>query len=218
MKILLLGATGRTGRKLLEQALARNHCVHALVRDPAKIITRHRELRLFTGSPLDKDCLREAMQGCEAILSALNISRSSDWPWARLRTPVNFLSTVMQNLVGLAPQMGIQRIIFISAWGVAETRADIPGWFRWFIEHSNIRFPYEDHERQEMFVKNSSLNWTGIRAAGLTNFKNNKQVLVSFDNNPRPRLTISRNNLAAFMLETLEQNLYSRQLPVVSEK
>lgn len=202
----------------MEQALARSHCVHALVRDPAKMTTRHHELRLFTGSPLDKDCLQKAMQGCEAILSALNISRTSDWPWARLRTPVNFLSTVMQYLIELAPQQGINRIIFISAWGVAETRQDIPGWFRWFIENSNIRYPYADHERQENLVQQSSLDWTGIRAAGLTHFKNKKQVLVSFHNQPPPRLTISRNNLASFMLDTLEQNLYSRQLPVVSEK
>jgi putative NADH-flavin reductase len=218
MKILLLGATGRTGLKLLEQALARNHCVHALVRDPAKITTRHNQLHLFTGSPLDKDCLRKAIQGCEAVISALNISRTSDWPWAGLRTPVNFLSTVMQYLIELAPQQAINRVIFISAWGVAETRQDIPGWFRWFIEHSNIRYPYADHERQENLVQQTSLDWTGIRAAGLTNFKNKKQVQVSFNNQPKPRLTISRNNLAAFTLEALERNLYSRQLPVLSEK
>ena len=37
MRILLLGATGRTGRFLLEQALGRGHIVHALVRDRQKI-------------------------------------------------------------------------------------------------------------------------------------------------------------------------------------
>ena len=90
MKILLLGATGRTGLHLLRQSLERGHIVHALVRDKRKIKMSHKNLMLSEGSPSDKDLLDNAMKGCEAILSALNISRKSDWPWAKLRTPNNF--------------------------------------------------------------------------------------------------------------------------------
>lgn len=217
MKILLLGATGRTGRHVLQQALERGHLVHALVRDNTKVATTHSNLILFEGSPIDKAALENAMQGCEAILSALNISRYNDWPWAKLRTPKDFLSSVMKLIVELAPKHTIQRIIFTSAWGVAETRKDIPGWFRWFIENSNIKYPYDDHARQEELLKQTNLQWTAIRAAGLTNFKTKKPVIVSFNNDPKPHLTISRRNIAAFILESLEKNLYVREMPVVSE-
>lgn len=217
MKILLLGATGRAGKHLLQQSLERGHIVHALVRDKSKVTITHDHLTLFEGSPGDKAELDNAMKGCEAILSALNISRYNDWPWTRLRTPKDFLSSTMKLIIELMTKHNIQRIIFTSAWGVAETRRDIPGWFRWFIENSNIKYPYDDHARQEELLKPTNLQWTAIRAAGLTNFKTKSRVIVSFNNTPKPHLTISRRNVAAFMLDALEKNLYVREMPVVSE-
>ena len=124
----------------------------------------------------------------------------------------------MKLIIELAPPHQINRIVFTSAWGAAETRKDIPGWFRWFIEHSNILYPYEDHARQEELLKQTSLEWTGIRAVGLINSKRKKKIIVSFNKEPKPRLTVGRFGLAAFMLDVLEQNLYVRQLPVISEK
>ena len=217
MHLFLLGATGRTGKHILQQALERGHKVNVLVRDRRKIQDDHPLLSIWEGNPLDGVSLKNAMVGCQAIISALNISRTSDWPWAKLRTPKDFLSSVMKLLIKLAPENGVKRIIFISAWGVAETRKDIPGWFRWFIDHSNIRYPYEDHERQENLLKNTSLEWTAIRPAGLTNFKKPKNIIISIDNSPRPHLTISRKNLACFIIDTVERQLYPRNAPVISE-
>jgi putative NADH-flavin reductase len=218
MRILILGATGRTGRHLLEQALQRGHIINVLVRNKNKIIINGHRVTVYEGSPLDKTVLGNAMQECEAIVSALNISRTSDWPWAKLRSPKDLLSETMKKIIDLAPQHTIQRIIFISAWGVAETRKDIPGWFRWLIEHSNIRYPYEDHARQEELLKQTFLQWTSVRPAGLTNSKKKKEIIVSLNNNPKPSLMISRLNVAVFMLDVLEKNLYVGERPVISGK
>jgi nucleoside-diphosphate-sugar epimerase len=218
MRVLILGATGRTGKHVLEQALLRGYHVHVLVRDKSKLSPDHGHLTLFEGSPADIGALDNAMKGCEAILSTLNISRVNDFPWAGLRTPGDFLSSVMKTIVELMPKHSIKRIIFTSAWGVAETRKDIPGWFRWFIEHSNIRYPYDDHAKQEELLKQTSLQWTAVRAVGLTNSKNNKEVMVSLNNHPRPKILISRRHVAAFMLDTLEKNSYIGEMPVVWEK
>ncbi len=218
MKIFLLGATGRTGKHILAMALQRGHTVHALVRNKQKIKLSHPHLHLLEGDPADKTKLNEAMQDCGAIINALNISRTSDWPWSKLKTPKDFLSTVGKHITELAPAHSISRYLFISAWGVAETKKDIPGWFRWFIDNSNIRYPYLDHERQEAIIKQSSLNFTAIRPAGLTNFKKKKDIIVSRNNHPKPKLTISRRNLAGFVLDVLEKGLYAREMVVVSEK
>jgi putative NADH-flavin reductase len=218
MRILILGSTGRTGEHLLEQALQHSHIVNALVRDKNKITINNPHLTVFEGSPLDKTVLENAMKGCVAILSALNVSRKSDWPWAKLRSPKDLLSETMKNIIELAPKNNIQRIVFTSAWGVGETKKDIPGWFRWFIDHSNVRYPYLDHERQEDLIKQTSLQWTSVRAAGLTNGKKIKEILVSINNKPKPHLTINRRSFAAFMLDVLEKNLYVREMPVISKK
>jgi putative NADH-flavin reductase len=218
MKLFLLGATGRTGRHVLEQALKRGHIIHALVRDKQKVKLASPNLILFEGTPSDKAMLQQAMTGCEAILSALNISRNNDFPWAKLRTSKTFLSDLMRDLVEIAPRHKINRIIFTSAWGAAETKKDIPGWFRWFIDNSNIRYPYLDHARQEELVKQSSLDFTSVRAAGLINTKKEQEIIVTFNNMPKPTLLISRLSVAKFMLDVLEKNLYRREMPVISAR
>lgn len=218
MRILLLGATGRTGKLLLEQALNHGHIVHVLVRNKQKIPLQKFNLLLFEGSPADRDALDDAMRGCDAILNVLNISRKYEFPWAGLRTPKDFLSVTMRNIVELSAKNKVRRIVFTSAWGVSETKKDLPRWFRWLVDNSSIRYPYQDHERQEEIIKNSNLDWTAVRPVFLTNSNNHKEIVVGEDGQAKPRLYLSRRNLAAFMLEVLEKNSYLCQAPVVSEK
>jgi len=218
MRILLLGATGRTGKLLLEQALHHGHIVHTLLRDKQKVPFEKYNLLLFEGSPADKEALDKAMQGCEVVVSVLNISRKYEFPWAGLRTPKDFLSVTMKNIIELSAKNHIRRIVFASAWGVSETKKDLPGWFRWLLDHSNLRYPYQDHEKQEGLVENSHLDWTAVRPVFLTNSHHPKEIMVSLNGESQPRLYLSRRNLAAFMLEVVEKNLYLCQAPVVSER
>lgn len=215
MTILLLGATGRTGKWLLTRSLELGYTVHVLVRDKNKLAVNSPHLHVFEGTPTDGVALRAALDGCDAVVSALNISRHSDFPWSKLRTPVRFLSDTMSLLVGLCRELSVTRILIVSAWGVADTRPDIPGWFRWFIDHSNIGPAYADHERQEKILMESALEWTSIRPVGLTNSLKEKPVRTSANNHPKPSLTISRKGLADFMVAELEQKKFLRQAAVV---
>jgi putative NADH-flavin reductase len=218
MHILILGPTGRTGRLLVDEALKRGHKVSVVVSHEYRLKTDPKLLTVHEGTPLNKYTLSTAMKGCDAILSTLNISRTSDFPWASLRTGEEFLSLSMKNIIEAAAEQNIKRIIITTAWGVGETRKDIPFWFRFLIDHSNIRYPYLDHERQENMLIKSDMNYTIVRPAALTDSKENKPIKVSIDNSPKPSLTISRMNTASFMLDVLEQDLYHRQCPVISEK
>ncbi|TRX56209.1 hypothetical protein FNH22_16350 [Fulvivirga sp. M361] len=184
MMILLLGGTGRTGKLVLEEAVKRGYLVNCLVRDPTRLERDHASINFFKGSPNQMSDLKQSMYGCEAIISVLNISRTPDFPWARLRTPVTFLSDVMHNVIELAEQEGIKRIIVCSAWGVAETKRDVPAWFNWFINNSNIGFAYKDHEKQEELLKKSNLRWTIVRPTGLTNSKKEQKVIESYYGRP----------------------------------
>lgn len=216
MQILILGATGRTGKQLLDLALLKGYAVNVLVRDKNKLKSTSAQLNVFEGIPTDPLMLGKAMYGCQAVLSTLNVSRSSDFPWAKLRTPTDFLSATMKNIISLAGKTGIKRIIVVSAWGVNETRKEIPGWFRWMIDHSNIRYPYLDHGIQEELLKATTLDWTILRPSGLNNSKKEKKVKVSFNANPKPGLMISRLMVAKFMLDTLQNHSYIRQSPTIS--
>ena len=200
MRILLLGATGRTGILVLKEALAQSYEVNCLSRNSERIEKRE-GLTVFEGNPTNKADLEKAIEGCDFVLSVLNISRKSDFPWSKLRTPENYLSSVMTNLLSVVEG---RRIIICSAWGTAETRVDIPKWFKWLIENSNIGVAYRDHEKQEELLANSNTKWTIVRPAGLTNSKKVETVKASFNNVPKPSITISRQSLAKYLVRGLK--------------
>jgi putative NADH-flavin reductase len=216
MKIAILGATGRTGQCLLKLALVQGHEVRVLVRDASKLGVSHQNLSVVEGSPTNKEKLSETLDGVVAVLSTLNISRTSDFPWATLRTPNTFLSDVAQHLVALCSQKNISRIIITTAWGVADTKKNIPAWFRFLIDNSNIGIAYQDHEKQEHLFEVSTLNYTMVRPAGLTNFGLKPNIKVSYQNSPRPSLMISRQSVANFMLSIIDNPQFFKKMPVIS--
>ena len=218
MKILILGSTGRTGKYLLTESLSRGFKVNILVRDANKVNVEPEGLTIFEGTPSRIEDLAKALQGCTHVLSALNISRTSDFPWANLRTPKDFLEQTVQNLIDLSTVHPIKNIIVISAWGVAETKFDIPFWFRWTIDFSNIKYGYLGHEQQEKLLQKSNLNYTIIRPVGLTNFEKSKSIIITINNSPEPNLLISRKAVAKFMLDILGKNQYKKQIITISEE
>ena len=202
MHILLLGATGRTGKQVLQIALEKGYHVSCLVRNP-KRVPQHPKLSIFEGIPTDSNALKQAMKGCAIIVSVLNISRTSDFPWAPLRTPKTLLSDTMKNVVFLSKHYPIAHLIVCSAWGVGDSRKDIPFWFRWTIDFSNIRFAYKDHERQEEVLRNSGLQYTIVRPVGLINSKQMGEVKVSIHPHQKPNLLVSRKAVAAFLVDCI---------------
>jgi putative NADH-flavin reductase len=71
MKLLVFGATGGTGSRLVEQALEQGHVVTAFARDPAKIHLTHDHLRVVAGDVLDRASVDAAVAGQDGVLSAL---------------------------------------------------------------------------------------------------------------------------------------------------
>ncbi len=219
MRVLILGASGRTGKYILEAALAKGYEVNCLVRNPKKFLAyqANAQVSIIEGTPASLDDLARAAEDCEYLVSALNISRRSDFPWARLRTPKHFLSEVMQNILKLAEAQKFQKITICSAWGVNETFKEIPWWFQLLIKYSNIGVAYRDHERQEALLdKTDYLNWTVVRPVGLINRGKMKELRLSFNNQPKPLLTVSRKEVGYFILDSLTQSEFDYKKPVLS--
>jgi putative NADH-flavin reductase len=73
VKLLVVGATGGTGSRLVQQALQQGHLVTAFARDPAKMQVTHANLRVVRGDVLQPDTVDTAVAGQDAVLSALGI-------------------------------------------------------------------------------------------------------------------------------------------------
>ncbi len=217
MKILILGATGRTGRLIVEEALKQGYDLNVLVRDKNQIPFDTKSIKVYQGTPARRADLAAAMQGCEVVISALAVAKASDAPWSKLISPENFVSESMKNVIAEANQQNLKRLITISAWGVLETKKDVPFWFKWMIEYTNLRHVYADHAAQEKLLAASNLTWTAARPVALNDSKKIKTLKVSFNNLPKPSLYISRQSVAKFIVDIVKSDKYDRKTPTISE-
>jgi putative NADH-flavin reductase len=72
MNIVLLGATGKTGTELLNQALEAGHTVTAVVRTPTKLNSANPALTVIQGDVMNADSLASAMHGKDALNKSNN--------------------------------------------------------------------------------------------------------------------------------------------------
>lgn len=108
MKIVIFGATGGTGRKLVEQALQQGHVVTAFARDPNKVKVSHKNLRVAKGNVLDLDSVKSALQGQGAALSALGV-RPAIWFFLLVAIACQVLArfTELSGWVNLLVRVGL---------------------------------------------------------------------------------------------------------------
>jgi len=158
-RILVLGATGGTGRHVVQQAVDAGLEVSVLVRDPAKLPARSR-VRVHTGDLLgDAAGLATAVAGQDAVISTLGVGKS--FRSGRL------ISRSAPALVAAMQAQGVRRLIFTSAFGVGATHRDTPLLPRVFIA-TLLRDIYADKRDGEAVIQASSLDWTIVYPVGLT--------------------------------------------------
>lgn len=118
MKILALGASGRTGKFVLNLAKDSNIDINAIVRDTSTVDVDWPGLTLFKGTPMDADVVNKAIEDCDAVISCLNLGRTSDNPFAKLTAPENLLSASIENALAGMESQQIKRIAIMSAWAL----------------------------------------------------------------------------------------------------
>jgi uncharacterized protein YbjT (DUF2867 family) len=213
-RLLMLGATGRTGGLAVDYALEKGIAVVALARHPEKLAKRP-NLTVIAGSPTELEDVRRAITGCTAVLSVLNTHRESDFPWSKPVSPPRLMSSAITHAVTAMKEIGIRRIVVLSAAGVSDSADSVPWLFREVVRRSNLKIAYDDHEAQEAVLRSSGLDWTAVRAVALVGTKI-KRTRISYDNQPKPRLTISRKQTATFMVDCLLHPEFFAKAPVAS--
>jgi putative NADH-flavin reductase len=207
MNILILGATGRTGRLFAQAAVANNHRVTAIIRD--KIKATLSGVTYFEGSPTDRRLLNDTLKGIDAVVVSLNLNRTSDSPFAKVVSPLTLISDSVSALVPAMEKNGVNRVISISASGVGDSWKDMPIVGRWFIRMSNIWKAYLDHDLQEQLLRQSDLDWTIVRPVMLTD-KDSEEYRAIIG---KPTAGyISRKGVARFILDALESGKYVKEV------
>ncbi|MET0282886.1 MAG: NAD(P)-binding oxidoreductase [Polyangiales bacterium] len=201
MKVLIFGANGRTGQHAVDYALSpeKQLEVVALVRKPAALKPRP-GLTVLQGTPESLSDVQRAIPGCHAVLSFLS-SRSGDNPFADNIAP-HLLTLAVTNAATAMKAHGVRRIVYLSAWGVAESWRELPAVARWGIERTNLKQIFADHANAEAMMDASGLDWTSVRPVILTG-GGLSRTRLSERGQPRPSSFISRRTVGTFMIDSL---------------
>jgi len=209
MKILIIGATGGTGTAIVGQALSQGHAVTVLVRNPAKMTIMHEQLVVVKGNVLDYDSVDQAVQGHDAIVSALGHKQFF------LKNRI--LSDGTKNIIRAMEKHKLKRLIFESSLGVGDSRGKLGLYYTLFVIPFIIFYYYEDKELAERYIMESSLDWTIVRPGQLTNGKKRGVYREGLNvGNWFSSVRISRADVANFMLKQLTDNSYLKKTPGVA--
>jgi putative NADH-flavin reductase len=200
MKILILGATGKTGSELVSEGLARGHEITAFVRSPQKISTRPERLHVVPGDPFDRSQLTAALPGHDAVVSALGPSGREAF------RPSTLLERAATTTVQAMRSAGVERLIITSAALLFPECGLYFKFFQWLLrEHGR------DLRAMERVVQESDLRWTIARPPRLVRSADARYVSRAAAL-PEHSRSVSFRALAACMLDCIEQASFERQV------
>jgi len=193
MKLVVFGATGGIGSKVVEQALTAGHEVTAVARHPSAITLQHERLEVMQGDVLEPGTIQESIAGKDAVISALG---------ARNLAPTTVYSEGVANIMQAMQAAQVRRILCISAGGLEPG----PRWQRWIVKPLLwliLKNMYTDLVRMETVVKASGLDWTILRPPTLTNGPRTGRYQAVVNQHLSRGLSISRADVADYMIHHL---------------
>lgn len=196
MRVLIIGATGPTGRELVSQALALGHTVTALVRRPEAAHLPD-ETRIVRGDIMDPPSLTDAVIGQQTIVSSLGSKLS--------RKPTTLFSAGTRNLLAAMRSASVRRLICITGIGAGDSRGHGGFLYDKIFQPLLLNEIYLDKDRQEALIRASTADWTLVRPGMLTDGPRTgvyKEV-KALDGVKIGK--ISRADVAAFILKNLEE-------------
>jgi putative NADH-flavin reductase len=208
VKLLVLGATGRTGSQLVTQALAAGHKVRALVRNPQKLEADSSKIEVVVGDATDTVAVGEALEGVDAVLVALG--GGSD-----LKS--DLASRVARTFVPAMRDAGVGRVIVLSAFGAGETLPMASRLDR-LLNRTLLKRLFGDKAEADSVWRSSGLDWTLVYAVTLTKGPRTGDYAATETLRARGKPTISRADVAEFMLAQVSSTTWSRRTAILSRR
>lgn len=214
MRVVVFGATGATGRHVVDQALSVGHEVVAVARRPEQVVPRP-HLVACVGDVLDAASLRDSCRAADAVISCIgprsNLNASAFMNNLR---PGKVMSVGTANMVAAAEAVGVRRFVFQSGIGLSDgtemTRID-----RWVLRalwRPMFGAALRDKAEGERILRASALEWVVVRPVGL----GNAPAAGSYLAGPNARValfaTLSFADCAACLLRAVSELEWTRQV------
>jgi putative NADH-flavin reductase len=206
MKLLILGASGKTGVKLIEKALSEGNEVTAFIRKEKSLNIDSPKLTILVGDARNESDIAAAMQGKDAVLSSLGTMKAGD----------ELIVRSTKALIKAAEATGVKRIIMLSSFLVSPNyKPNFVG----KIIGGMMKGMVSDKSIGEDLLKHSALDWTIVYATSLDKTPAGKTVRIIKQDQPVSMSNgIAREDVAGFMLNQLGNSSTIKKTLVVATK
>lgn len=211
MRCTVFGATGGIGRLVVDQLLDAGHDVTVYVRAPQKLGTSHERLTVIGGELSDHEAVAGAIAEADVVISALGPSMDR-------RVGGTALSEGTCAIVAAMRAGGVRRLIGLATPSVADPRDRPTLRGRVIPALARMLFPNSLSEIIAMTeaITDSDLDWTVVRIIRPTDKPARSTVRSGFLGVDRVGWTMTRADIASFMIAQIEDSRYLRALPVIS--
>lgn len=206
MRIIIFGATGSIGRELVRQALEQGHTVTAFSRHPEALQAAYPSVQVYAGDVLNYPTVEQATGGHDAVLCALGAGRKG-----------TVRAEGTRHIIQAMEREGINRLICQTTLGAGDSHGNLNVIWKYLMFGFLLKEAMRDHELQEQYIRQSSLDWTIVRPAAFTDGPLTGQYRHGFGADAQGlKLKISRADVAAFMLAQLTTPTYLNKTPGLS--
>lgn len=211
--IALFGATGPTGRHIIEEALKQGYNLSVYARDARKLASFAGRVEIFVGDLQDQRAIAKCVQGADAVISALgpnSLKVQGDKPIMRGLT----------NIIAAMKHAGVRRLIQISTAAYRDRKdgfAFKPHAFALLFKVI-ARKGYKDIKATGELVANSDLDWTLVRVPNLKDGPADGDVDVGWYGRTKLSMKLSRGNLAKFLVNQVTDRKFVRVAPGIANR
>jgi len=195
-KLIVFGATGGTGKQVVEQALQAEHQVTVVVRNPDAFNIQHKNLEIIKGDVFQPLTFSNAIKEKDVIISCLGVQH---------KKPTIIYSEGINNIIQVMQREKVNRIICLSAGAVI-----VPSKSSLFLKFvtKNIlqrlfKYMYADMLIMEKILRNANLNWTVVRPPWLRDSKYTAKYRTTINEHLSNPSKISRADLAHYIINHL---------------
>jgi putative NADH-flavin reductase len=207
MKLAIFGATGATGRILVEQALKQGHEVTGFDRHLPALAIENPKLKMVQGDVFKLDEVEKAIEGQDAVICVLGVPPT-------VTAPV--CSTGTEHIVEAMQKHGVKRFICQSAFAVAALDGEwkeVPWMVPLLLLSPKVKAMFADKVRQEHIIQQSDLDWIIVRPARLTDGPATGTYTTGAPLHIGMGAKIARTDVADFLLKQVSDNSYVHQVP-----
>jgi nucleoside-diphosphate-sugar epimerase len=208
MKILVVGATGGSGRATVEALLAAGHQVTAFARHADRLAIESPRLRTINGDATQLADVERAVCGQDAVVVTLGIHENA----LRVRlfgaaaTPMEVRSLGTHNVILAMRKHGVRKLVVQTTYGVGETRDKLQLIYRLMFKLL-LKPQIADTEAQEREVRESGLDWVLAQPVNLTDAQDEGLPFASLDGETR-RMKVSRKRVGRFLADATRSPEY----------